>query len=93
MPQPVNHPSLYIYVFLEEWLTQWSLKQKEEDLEQMEATIQSLIVKERASNDEARGSRGVDQCNYIFVRKLHLLFWWMFLGSDITFNRTCSLKK
>ena len=46
MPQPENHPSLYIYVFLEEWLTQWSLKQKEEDLEEMEATIQSLIVKE-----------------------------------------------
>lgn len=57
MPQPVNHPSLYIYVFLDKWLMQWSLKQKEEDLEQMEATIQSLIVKERASNDELQGVR------------------------------------
>lgn len=49
MPQPENPPSLDINVFLELWLMQWSLNQKEEDLEQiMKATIQSLTVKLRA---------------------------------------------
>lgn len=52
MPQPENPPSLDINVFLELWLMQWSLNQKGEDFEQMEATIQSLIVKQRAINDE-----------------------------------------
>ena len=73
MPQPENHPSLYIYVFLEEWLTQWSLKQKEDDLEHMEAIIHSLIVKERASNDELQVVRAelinvsISLCvNYIY---------------------------
>ena len=52
MPQPENPPSLDINVFLELWLTQWYLKQKGEDLEQMEAKIQNLTVKLRAINDE-----------------------------------------
>ena len=47
--QPENPPSLDISVFLQLWLMQWSLNQKEEDLEQiMKATIQSLTVKLRA---------------------------------------------
>ena len=52
MPQPENPPSLDINVFLELWLMKWSLNQKEEDLGQMKATIQSHTVKLHAINDK-----------------------------------------
>ena len=58
MPQPENPPSLDINVFLELWLMQWSLNQKEEDLEQMKATIQSLTVKLHAINDKLQVVQG-----------------------------------
>ena len=59
----------------------------------MEATIQSLIVKERASNETARGLKGVDQCKYIFVHEqFTLIFLANILGSYINIKQNLLIE-